>query len=284
MHDLTSHPNEDETGPEATTDQIPSVLRVFGRQLKRFRLRAGLERPDFGARTGYSPSTIAAFEQGRRVPPPTFIDQADDLLDAGGVLCEMKEAVAEAQYPAFFRNAAKLEADALAISVYDALLVNGLLQTADYARAVFAMWRPFLDEDVIQERVDARLTRQKLLTKRPAAGLTFVMEEAALRRPLGGEDIWREQLRHLLVIGQMRNIEIQVMPWDRREHAGLAGPFTLMETKEERKIAYTEVQGDSRVHTARAKVRELEAIYGTLRAQALTPAESLALIRTLEAG
>jgi hypothetical protein len=75
------------------------ILRVFGRQLKRFRVRAGLERAEFGSVTGYSVSTIAAYEQGRRVPPPKFIDQADEVLDAGGVLQEMKEEVARAQYP-----------------------------------------------------------------------------------------------------------------------------------------------------------------------------------------
>jgi transcriptional regulator with XRE-family HTH domain len=73
---------------------------VFGRRLKRFRLRAGLERAEIGSRTGCSPSTIASYEQGRRVPPPRFIDMADELLDASGVLLEMKDEVARAQFPA----------------------------------------------------------------------------------------------------------------------------------------------------------------------------------------
>ncbi|MFD9026449.1 MULTISPECIES: helix-turn-helix domain-containing protein [Streptomyces] len=274
-----------ETEASGPPEPGSGILRVFGRQLKRFRLRAGLERAEFGSRTGYSASTIAAFEQGRRVPPPRFIDVADGILDAGGVLQEMKEEVARAQFPAFFRDAARLEAEALEVSVYDTLLINGLLQCKPYARAVFAMWRPLLDEDVIRERLEARLDRQKIFARRPAPRLTFVMEEAALRRPLGGLSIWREQLEHLSIIGRMRNVEIQIMPLNRWEHAGLAGPFTLMETKEERKIAYTEVQGESRVHTERAKVRDLEAAYGTLRAQALTPTESLAMIGNLvEAG
>jgi transcriptional regulator with XRE-family HTH domain len=277
----------DEGGASAAASAEPGIgiLRVFGRQLKRFRLRAGFDRVEFGRRTGYSTATIAAYEQGRRVPSAKFIDLADELLDAGGVLQEMKEEVARAQYPAFFRDAARLEAEALEISVYDTLLINGLLQCEEYARAVFTMWRPLLDEEVIDGRVAARLARQSVFTRRPAPRLTFVMEEAALRRPLRGPTVQRGQLEHILLVGEMRNVEIQVMPLDRWEHAGLAGPFTLMETKDERRIAYTEVQGDSRVHTERAKVRELEAAYGTLRAQALTPAESLSLIRTmLEAG
>ncbi|GAA3822500.1 helix-turn-helix domain-containing protein [Streptomyces phyllanthi] len=257
------------------------ILHVFGRQLKLFRERAGLDRAEFGASAGYSASTIASFEQARRIPPPKFIDRADEVLGAGGVLCASKEEVAKAQYPAFFRDAAKLEAEAVEIHLYDAQLVNGLLQTEDYARAVFAMWQPLLDEAVIEQRVAARLARQEIFNRVPAPHLSFVIEEAVLLRPLGGEAVWRGQLEHLMLIAEKRNVVIQVMPLSRQEHAGLAGPFTLMETKDGRRIAYTEVQGDSRVHTELRKVRELERTYGMLRAQALTPTESLALIEKL---
>ncbi|MFJ8502590.1 helix-turn-helix domain-containing protein [Streptomyces avermitilis] len=257
------------------------ILHVFGRQLKLCRERAGLDRAELGRRTGYSASTIASFEQGRRIPPPKFIDLADEVLDAGGVLRVGKEEVARAQYPAFFRDAAQFEAQAVESHVYATQAAPGLLQTEEYARAVFAMWRPLLDEVLIEQRVAARLARQEIFARRPAPHLSFVIEEAVLHRPLGGQIVWRGQLEQFLLAGEKRNVEIQVMPLSRLEHAGLAGPFTLMETKDGRRIAYTEVQGDSRVHTEREKVREIEAAYGSLRAQALTPAESLSLIEKL---
>ncbi|MFE1909588.1 helix-turn-helix domain-containing protein [Streptomyces gardneri] len=257
------------------------MLHVFGQQLKLCRLRAGMERAELGARTGYSASTIASYEQGRRIPPPKFIDEADEVLDAGGVLKAGKKEVARAQYPAFFRDAARLEAQAIELHVYATQAVPGLLQTDEYARAVFEMWRPLLDEEVVEQRVAARMARQEIFTRRPAPHLSFVIEESVLHRPLGGRSVWRGQLEQLLLVGQRRNVEIQVMPLWREEHAGLAGPFTLIEDREERRISYAEVQGDSRVHTERGKVRELEAAYGILRAQALTPEESLALIEKL---
>ncbi|MFI1486137.1 helix-turn-helix domain-containing protein [Streptomyces sp. NPDC020747] len=257
------------------------ILHVFGRQLKLCRERAGLDRAELGTRTGYSASTIASFEQGRRIPPPKFIDLADEVLDAGGVLRVGKEEVGRAQYPAFFRDAAQFEAQAVELHLYATQAAPGLLQTEEYAAAVFAMWRPLLEEAVIEQRVAARLARQEIFARRPAPHVTFVIEEAVLRRPLGGEAAWRGQLEQFLLVGEKRNVEIQVMPLSRLEHAGLAGPFTLMETKDGRRIAYTEVQGDSRVHTERGKVREIEAAYGSLRAQALTPAESLSLIEKL---
>jgi len=257
------------------------ILCVFGRQLKLFRERAGMDRAQLGSLTGYSASTIASFEQGRRVPPPKFIDRADEVLDAGGVLSASKEEVARAQYPAFFRDAARLEAEAVELHAYDTQLVNGLLQTEEYARAVFAMWQPLLDEALMEQRVAARLARQEIFSRRQVPHLSFVIEEAVLLRPLGGEAVWRGQLEHLMLMAEKRNVVIQVMPLSRQEHAGLAGPFTLMEAKDGRRIAYTEVQGDSRVHTERHKVRDLERTYGILRAQAHTPTESLVLIEKL---
>lgn len=257
------------------------ILRVFGRQLKRFRLRAGLERVEVGSRTGYSPSTIASYEQGRRVPPPRFIDVADELLDAGGILQEMKEEVARAQYPAFFRDAARLEAEAVELHVYDTHVTNGLLQTEEYARAVFTMRRPLLDEETIEQRVHARLLRQEIFSRWPAPLMSFVVEEAALRRPIGGAAVHRGQLEQILLTGQNRNVEIQVMPLQREDHAGLAGPFTLIETRAGQRIAYAEVQKSSSLYTERTPVRDLEAQYGIIRAQALTPRESIAFVEGL---
>ncbi|MGV2915082.1 helix-turn-helix domain-containing protein [Streptomyces alfalfae] len=257
------------------------MLCVFGRQLKLLRERAGMDRARLGALSGYSASTIASFEQGRRIPPPKFIDQADDVLGAGGVLAASKEEVARAHYPAFFRDAATLEAEAAVLHVYATQAVPGLLQTEEYARAVFAMWRPQLGDEVIERRLAARLARQEVFDRRPAPHLCFVIEEAVLLRPLGGETVRRGQLEQLLLIEGRRNVEIQVIPLSCQEHAGLAGPFTLMEMKDGRRIAYAEVQGDSRVHTERQKVRELERTYGSLRAQAHTPAESRELTENL---
>ncbi|MQS38570.1 helix-turn-helix domain-containing protein [Streptomyces katsurahamanus] len=272
---------DDEPGAEPKPEPGSGMLRVFGRQLKRFRLRAGMERTEFGARLGYSASTIAAYEQGRRIPPPQFIDQADELLDAGGVLKEMKEEIARAQYPSFFRDAAKLEAEAVELHVYATKAVPGLLQTEEYAYAVFTMWRPLLQEETVHERVAARLARQEVFARMPLPTISFVVEESVLRRPLGGQVAMRGQLEQILLIGQRRNVEIQVMPTNLEEHAGLEGPFTLIETRDGRRIAYVEGHKDSRLHTDRKPVRELEEQYGILRAQALTPRASLIFVEKL---
>ncbi|MBT1091692.1 helix-turn-helix transcriptional regulator [Streptomyces sp. Tu102] len=257
------------------------ILCVFGRQLKLFRERAGMDRTKFGSLTGYSASTIAAFEQGRRIPPPKFIDRADEVLDAGGVLSASREEVARAQYPAFFRDAAKLEAEAVELHVYDTHMVNGLLQTEEYMRALLGMRRPLLDEATIEQRVVARLARQQVFDRWPAPLLSFVMEEPVVRRPLGGEQVWRGQLEQLLLLGQKRNVELQVMPLDRVDNAGVDGAFTLLMPRQGQQVGYMEAQGRSTLVTERDAVHALSARYGIIRAQALTPSESLAFIEKL---
>ncbi|WP_405723788.1 helix-turn-helix domain-containing protein [Streptomyces sp. NBC_01537] len=271
----------EDAGPRPEDEPGSGVVTAFGRQLKLLRVRAGLERPEFGKLTGYAAQSIASFEQGRRIPSPRFIDRADEVLDAGGVLKALTEEVGRAQYPAFFRDMARLEAGAVGLYVYAAHAVPGLLQTEEYARAVFQMQRPLLDDDVIEQRLAARMTRQDVFTRRPAPLLSFIIEEVVLRKPIGGRATLRGQLEQILLVGQNRNVEIQLMPTDREDHAGLSGPFNLIDTAEGRRIAYTEVQDDSRLYTSVGKIRELNARYGILRSQALTPRESLAFIEEL---
>ncbi|MEU7336122.1 helix-turn-helix transcriptional regulator [Streptomyces sp. NPDC007074] len=265
----------------AEQDDGVSFRRCFGQQLKLFRERAGLTRAELGSRLGYGEDQITSVELGRRIPKPELIDRADESLNASGVLRAMKEEVARARYPAFFRDAARLEAEAVELHVYANQVVPGLLQTEEYARAVFTMMRPPLEEEVVDQRVSARLARQDVFTKRPAPLMSFVIDESVLRRPIGGREVLQGQLEQVLLTGQKRTVEVQIMPLNREENAGLAGPFTLTETKGGHRIAYVEVQNVSHMHTERHLVRGLEVKYGILRAQALTPRESLAYIEKL---
>ncbi|MFF3516182.1 helix-turn-helix domain-containing protein [Streptomyces sp. NPDC002573] len=257
------------------------VPHIFGRQLKRLRTWAGMGRAELGARTGYSESTIASFEQGRRIPSRQFIGQADEVLDAHGVLLEFVEEMERAQYPPFFQDAAKLEKEAVALHFFAVQTVPGLLQTEEYARAVFAIRRPPLDESTIEQRVAARLARQAVFVRRPMPVISFVIEEAVLRKQLGGPAVMRGQLEQILLIGERPNVEIQVMPDSREEHAALSGRFTLIETANERRIAYVEAFKSSSLFIDRSTVRELDERYGVLRAQALPPCESLAHVEKL---
>ena len=96
-----------------------AFLKCFGRQLKLLRERAELTQAELGAHIGYGADQVASVERGRRIPKPEMIEAADRVLDAGGLLSAMKEEVARARYPAFFRDAARLEAEAVELHAYD---------------------------------------------------------------------------------------------------------------------------------------------------------------------
>ena len=262
-------------------EEAEAVLRAVGRQIKMWREAAGLKQGELGARIGYGADLVSAVERAVRTPQPEFLDSADEVLGAGGKLSAMKADVERARYPKKVRDLAKLEDEAVELGAYANHYVHGLLQTPEYARALYTMRRPAYTEDEIDRHVGARLARQEIFERVPRPTLTFVQEEVTLRRPIGGRPVLRNQLEHLLDIGQLRHVEIQVMPTDRDDHAGMGGPIRLLQLRDGKTVAHEEGQTYNRVVSDPREVRLLETRYGIIRAQALTPRESLAFIEKL---
>lgn len=260
------------------SDYGATTLRYFGSQMKLFRRRAGLSRAELGDRIGYSEATVASVEQGRRMPQQEFVDQVDETLGVGGVLRAGMPYLLQSRYPTWFRDFALLEAEAVSLYSYENHVIPGLLQTEGYARAVISADCPPPDDESIESGVTARLDRQRLLSRKPAPILGFVIEEVVLRRPIGGKETLRAQLRHLLECADMRNVSLQIMPTMRETHTGLDGPMVLLETQEERSLAYVEGQGGSFLVSQRKEVNKMARRYGIIRAQALSPEDSAALI------
>lgn len=258
-----------------------AVVVAFGQTMKTLRVRAGLEREEFGRRIGYSASTIASYEQGRRIPSPRTIERADEVLDAGGLLTVWKEQVERAQYPVRFQGMAKLEKECIELLMYDALIVNGLLQTEEYMRALLGMRRPPLPQETIDQRVTARLARRDIFDRQPAPLLGFVMTEAVLRQCYGGRGVLRGQLEYLLLIGQKRNVEIQIMPLNCEDNAGVNGPFTVVTRKDGNKFVYSEAHAVSSLEADPEQTALASARYGIIRSQALSPRESSQFIEML---
>lgn len=273
--------NDDGGGRRPEDGAGKGLVVAFGLTMKTLRVRAGMDREEFGRRIGYSASTVASFEQGRRIPSPRTIDKSDEVLGADGMLSVWKEEVEKAQYPVFFQGMAALEKECLELLMYDAHVVNGLLQNEEYMRALLAMRRPPLDQETIEQRVAARLARHDIFDRRPAPLLSFVMDEAVLRHRYGGQDVLRGQLEHLLLIGEKRNVEIQVMPIDCEDNAGVNGPFTVVTRKDGKKFVYAETHATSALETDPEQAVLAAARYGIIRSQALTPRESMRFIEGL---
>ena len=263
------------------------VFAMVGEQLKLLRERAGLSQSEFGALVRYGPDHISAMERGVRTPRPEFLVKADPILNANGMLVavipDVEEAMTRARtrHPEWYRDYVGLEALAVSLHDYSTMGVLGLLQTEEYARAVFTQRYPPLDEEIINKRIADRLSRQQIFERWPLPEFSFVMEQAVLERPIGGPEVHREQLRYLLRIGRLRNVQMQVMPTRRAEHPCLDNSFTLLTLKGKDQVGYMESHGYPRLIIDREEVRTLAARYGIIRAQALNPPETLEMIERM---
>ncbi|MFF3291842.1 helix-turn-helix domain-containing protein [Streptomyces sp. NPDC003023] len=270
--------DESDRDVEWDDDDSGAVIAAVGRQVRLWREAAGMRAAELGAAIGYGENQVYKVEVGKRIPKPEFLDKADEVLGAGGKLAAMKKDVAEARYPKKVRDLAKLERDAVELGAYSNHNLHGLLQTEEYARALYEMRRPSYSADQIDRHVAGRVGRQEIFEREPLTMLTFVLEEVTVARPLGGAMVARRQLEHLLEIGRLRHVEIQVMPTDREDHAGMGGQFQLLKFDDGTAVAHWEGQLSNRLISDPKEVRIIELRYGIIRAQALTPRESLAFI------
>ncbi|UQA34478.1 helix-turn-helix transcriptional regulator [Streptomyces sp. HNA39] len=270
----------DEPGWEVDPDDESgaAVVAAVGRQIKAWREAAGMRAAEFGAAMGYGEDLVYKVEGGRRIPRPEFMDRADDVLRAGGRLAAMKADIAEVRYPKKIRELAKMEAAAVELVAYSNSSVHGLLQTAEYARALFAMRQPAYPQQEIERAVAARLARQAILERQPSPTLGFVLEEVVLRRPLGGKMVLRDQLEHLLAVTELRNVTVQVMPMDLDEHAGIDGEIQVLKFKDGTAVGRSDGAFGGRPVSDPKQVRILDLRCGMIRAQALTPRESTGFI------
>lgn len=268
----------------STTTQPPVVWRYCGNQLKRWRAQAEVSREDLGREAGYSYEAIKSMEQGRRKPARRVLDIADDMCEAGGKLRAATDYLEPERYPARTHEFMQAEASAIALHSYQPLLVPGLLQTEEYARALLHAYCPPLDDETIAERLTARMQRQEMITSKPTVVFSFVIYEAALRTMVGGREAMREQLHQLVKSGERRNVSVQVLPADTGAHAGLDGAFVLLETDEHARYAYEEGHEMRCLTTSSETLQMLTERHGMIRMQALSAEESALFIREVADG
>ncbi|MBO8188678.1 helix-turn-helix domain-containing protein [Streptomyces spirodelae] len=275
--------DEEERGGGGREPERSDSLCTFGAVVKQLRKRAGFTQEAWAERSGYSLSTCAGVEQGRRFPPPRFIERAERDFDAGGALREAVKHLSRGNgIAAWFRQLAKMELTALSLYTYECRVVPGLLQTEAYARALILGTPPLPTEEEIEELIADRLERQQLLTRKRPVTLSFIIEQAVLERRTGGDEVARELLDHLIACADIASLELQVMPLVQPYgHAGVAGPFRLLETPEHRWFGYVEGQETGQLITEDGALSRLHMRYAKLRSQALTPADSLSLLKRM---
>ncbi|MFF0643142.1 helix-turn-helix domain-containing protein [Streptomyces tendae] len=273
----------DEPGWEVDPDDEwgVAVVATVGRQLKLRREAVGMRAGEFGEAVGYGEDLVYKIEGGKRIPRPEYLDRADEVLGAGGLLAAMREDVAKVRYPKKVRDLAQMEARAVEIGVYENSNIAGLLQTPEHTRALLESWLPAYTPEDLERRVAARTARQSVYERSPAPALSFVLEEGALRRKVGGTMVRRQQFERLLEVGRMNSVTLQVMPMDSGPHAGMSGRIEVLKFEDGTAVGRSDGAFNGRPTHDPRQLRILELRYGTIRAQALPPRESLAFVEQL---
>jgi hypothetical protein len=184
-------------------------------------------------------------------------------------------------FPDWSRKFMEYSERAVGIREYAAHVVPGLLQTEAYARAVLKVGRTLGSKEQLEERVGVRIGRQKRLGMPDRPELWVVLDEAVLRRPVGGKPVMHEQLARLLGTGPEPHITVQVLPFDQGEHEVMGGSLTVLGMPDGSEVAYTEGAHYGQLVEDPDEVRSLALTYDRLRAAALPPLMSLDMIRSV---
>ncbi|MFJ1790111.1 helix-turn-helix domain-containing protein [Kitasatospora griseola] len=267
---------------------------LLGSQLRRLREGCAISREDAGYAIRASESKISRMELGR----VSFKERdVADLLSLYGLsggaeretlLALVREANKSGWWhsyndvlPNWFQTYMGLEEAAALIRTYEVQFIPGLLQCDEYARAIFAQNRPALADDEIERRVALRARRQKLLTDGRGPKLWAVIDEAALRRPVGGPEVMRAQLEHLVDLAQLPSVVLQVMPFRFGAHAGESGAFSVLRFPEQDlpDVVYLEQLTSALYLDKRDDVDEYVQVMERLCVDSLTPQQTLDLLQ-----
>ncbi|MFI2258447.1 DUF5753 domain-containing protein [Streptomyces tubercidicus] len=268
--------------PKKPKNRHSAAMEVIGAQLSMYRLKAGFTQRSLSEQTTASEETIASVEQGRRALMPHLAMEFDQLLSTGGALAMgVTKLPPKDKYPIWAEEFIEYEKQAVALSGYENQVLPGLLQTGEYARATFRNDIPSLSKETIELRVGGRLERQEVLHRAVPVIASFIISEAILRDHLDSREVMQEQLRHLRTCAELPGVAIQVMPFGNTSHAGLSGPFVLLETSDHQHFAYSETQIGSHLISDLDKVSSLTQKYGMLRMQALNAEDTMGLLDRL---
>lgn len=259
------------------------MTSTYGDWLKQQRETAGLTQQQLADAAVMTRSHIAHIEAGRRIPSPEDARRLDMALNTGNVLSSFlpQQDVAVADY---FEAARLLEQQAVMIREFALSFVPGILQTERYARAVLSTSFPPVSEQECDRRLVTRLERAKVLDDPVTPVVWALLDEAVLRRRIGGPDVMSEQIDHLVRLTESGRIQVHVLPFALGVHPLLSNMLTLMWFEDQPPTAYGEGLHLGKVHDAPSVVQDLQHRYDFALGNALPLKESLVLLRATARG
>lgn len=266
--------------------QASETERLVAGLIKAMREKYGMTQTQLGSKTGYSAAAISAAETCSQPASPDMLIALEREIGGGtGVFLDGRKLLLREKYPTQFAGFAMLEAEANMLSSYQTYVIDGLFQTPEYARALIGGSFPKLADDKVEELVKARIARRALLDRTdPQPMIELILDEAALRRPIGSREVMRAQLLSLAEDAKRPNVTIQVLAMDRSlrgDHAGDRGDMVLVVTKDHQHLAYLEIEDESILVSDPAKVALLTHRYAKIRSQAQSADDSLGYILNL---
>jgi transcriptional regulator with XRE-family HTH domain len=278
----------------------PTVRRRrLGTELRNLRDKSGYKLEEVATELGVAPSTLSRIETGKAPTKSAYLNQMLEMYgvtdpEQRRVLIDMAReghrkgwwAAYDDVLPSGFDIYVGLEAETAGIRSYEISAVPGLLQTADYARAILREMFPRHTADQIDRLVDLRMARQQRFEGDPPLELWAILDEAVVQRTVGGAAVMRRQLNHLLAEAARPGVTLQVLPFSSGAHAGHGGPFSILEFPErsDTEVAYVESVAGFIYLERDKEVRVRIEAFDRLRAAALSPAASADLITQVARG
>ncbi|AJF65110.1 helix-turn-helix domain-containing protein [Streptomyces vietnamensis] len=253
----------------------------FGELLKERREAAGLTQSELGRRVFVSGAYIGLFEQGIRKPQLDVAIRIDEVLQTGGIFERTwRRLIDKSPYASYFSEVAELEGVATKICEFAPLVVPGLMQTAEYARAVTLATHPFAAEDFIEEKVTARIDRAAILSGTTRPEYWVVLHENSVLTPVGGPSVMAATLDRITTLARERQALVTILPRSVGAHAHMTGTLKLMEFEDQPPTAYTETGFSGTLLDDPAVVKQAQRAYDLLRVATLSPEASLTLIES----
>lgn len=266
------------TQPARDLEPASSARGLYGFELRRQRQLAGLSLDRLSDIVNYSKTHLHGVETGERLPLPPISEKLDAAFGTGELFQGLWGAIKREHTPRRFDHCLELEARAARIQEFDASVIPGLLQTPAYMRALFIKGNPGMSSKEIDRLVAARLGRQEVLRSDAPPDAWWIFSEAALRQAVGGPGVMREQLAALLPLVETRHTTIQVVPFEAGACTLMSGTLILLTLPDNSTTVYQEGPRNGEIFDDRETVTQRVREYDLMKASALPPGESAALI------
>jgi len=262
-------------------DPTAGPLDFFGAEVRRWRTATGLSQEQLGQKVGYSGAQVGKVETSERAPSQDFAEGCDRVLpEARGLFLRLYQLARrwDGGYPSWFTEWVEAERRATSLRTWQPLLIPGLLQTADYARALFLAWQGADSDDQLDQLVSARIERQTIFQRPSPPSLWAVLDEGVLRRCIGGPKVMHDQLMHLLAVSDRSTIRVQIVPAEVGAHVGLLGAFFIASFENAPGIVYLESPDQGQTTERPVVVAKISEIFDLVRVEALPRGASRDLI------